>query len=189
MARTGAPPKGVTPAQPKTDNIKDLGANIMAKGEFEVLNPPNKLKELFGGVTQIDEDLLAKAEEAAQKVIDTIDLAETTRPQLASLQTAIDEIAKGSEQAEQEKTIFTIMHDLRGQGANFGYPLVARIAASMNHYLESAGPGERDRSDNDVIRAHVDALRGVLANRLKGETGEIGVKIVSGLEAISGMKN
>ena len=161
----------------------------MAKGEFEAVNPPNKLKELVGGVAKIDEDLLVKAEEAAQTVIDTIDLAETTKPQLASLQAAIDQITKGSDQTEQEKIIFTIMHDLRGEGASFGYPLVARIAASMNHYLESARPGARGRSDNDVIRAHVDALRGVLANRLKGETGEIGVKIVSGLESISGMKS
>lgn len=52
----------------------------MAKQSFEVLDPPNKLKELVGGVTRIDDDLLAKAEEAAQKVIDTIDLSETTKP-------------------------------------------------------------------------------------------------------------
>lgn len=160
----------------------------MAKQSFEVLNPPNKLKELVGGVARIDEDLLAKAEEAAQKVIDTIDLSETTKPQIIELQTAVDAITDGEAQAEHEKRIFAIMHDLRGEGANFGYPLVARIAASMNHYLDSAEPGSRARNDIDVIRAHVDALRGVLANKLKGETGEIGAKIVSGLEAISGLR-
>jgi hypothetical protein len=159
----------------------------MAKGNFEVLTPPNKLKELVGGVTRINEDLLAKAEEAAQRVIDTIDLSETTKPQIAELQAAVDKISGGADQADHEKRIFSIMHDLRGEGANFGYPLVARIAASMNHYLDSAPPGGRARKDIDVIRAHVDALRGVLANKLKGETGEIGAKIVGGLEAISGL--
>jgi hypothetical protein len=160
----------------------------MAKGSFEVLTPPNKLKELVGGVTRINDDLLAKAEEAAQKVIDTIDLSETTKPQMAELQAAVDQITGGAEQADHEKKIFSIMHDLRGEGANFGYPLVARIATSMNHYLDSAPAGERARKDLDVIRAHVDALRGVLANKLKGETGEIGAKIVGGLEAISGLR-
>jgi hypothetical protein len=115
----------------------------MTKGGFEVLTPPNKLKELVGGVTRINEDLLSKAEEAAQKVIDTVDLAETTKPQLAELQSAVDEIAGGGDQADHEKRIFSIMHDLRGEGANFGYPLVARIAASMNHYLDSAPAGSR----------------------------------------------
>ena len=160
----------------------------MANQGFEVLNPPNKLKELVGGEARIDEDLLTKAEEAAQEVIDTIDLSETTKPQILELQAAVDAITEGETQADHEKRIFAIMHDLRGEGANFDYPLVARIAASMNHYLGSAEPGSRARNDIDVIRAHVDALRGVLANKLKGETGEIGAKIVSGLEAISGLR-
>jgi hypothetical protein len=160
----------------------------MAKPAFEVVNPPNKLKDLVGGVARIDDDLLAKAEEAAQKVIDTIDMAETTKPQIEELQAAVDAITGGAEPTDHEKRIFSIMHDFRGEGANFGYPLVARIAASMNHYLDSTPPGSRARNDIDVIRAHVDALRGVLANRLKGETGEIGNKIVRGLEAISGLR-
>ena len=160
----------------------------MAKSNFEVLTPPNKLKELVGGVTRINDDLLAKAEEAAQKVIDTVDLSQTTKPLIAELQAAVDEITGGADQADHEKRIFSIMHDLRGEGANFGYPLVARIATSMNHYLDSAPAGGRARNDIDVIRAHVDALRGVLATKLKGETGEIGAKIVSGLEAISGLR-
>ncbi len=163
----------------------------MAKQPFETISPPNKLKDLVGGTVKIEDDLLAKAEEAAQKVIDTVDLSETTKPQIAELQTAVDAITGGAEQADHEKRIFSIMHDLRGEGANFGYPLVARIAASMNHYLESAAPGSRARNDIDVIRAHVDALRGVLANKLKGETGEtgaIGTKIVNGLEEISGLR-
>ena len=67
----------------------------MTNDEFEVFTPPNKLKELVGGVTRINEDLLAKAEEAAQKVIDTVDLAETTKQQLAKLQLAVDKIAGG----------------------------------------------------------------------------------------------
>ena len=80
------------------------------------------------------------------------------------------------------------MHDLRGDGENFGYPLVARIASSMNHYLDSAPAGERARNDIDVVRAHVDALRSVMTNKIKGENGEISVLIASGLEAISGLR-
>jgi hypothetical protein len=80
------------------------------------------------------------------------------------------------------------MHDQHGDGENFGCPLVARIAASTNHYLDSAVPGERARTDPHVFRAHVDALRGVLANILKGDTGAIGAQVGGGLESISGLK-
>ncbi|MDA0341384.1 MAG: hypothetical protein O3B74_07295, partial [Proteobacteria bacterium] len=88
----------------------------MAKGTYEVITPPNKLKDLVGGVTQINDDLLAKAEAAAQVVIDTVDLSETTKPQIAALQQAVDAILQGAERAEHEKVIFAIMHDLRGEG-------------------------------------------------------------------------
>lgn len=160
----------------------------MTNDGFEFLTPPNKLKALVGGVTRLNEDLLAKAEESAQKVIDTVDLAETTKHQLAELQSAVDEIAGGGNQVEHEKRIFSIMHNLRGEGVNFGYPLVARIASSMNHYLDSAPAGERARDDIDVVQAHVGALRSVLTNKLKDENGETSVLIASGLEAISGLK-
>lgn len=160
----------------------------MAKGTYEVVNPPNKLKDLVGGTARINEDLLAKAEQAARDFVDTIDLSETTKPQLAALQVSVEAIEAGENQEEHEAKIFAIMHDLRGEGANFGYPLVARIATSMNHYFETGAPGQRGRNDADVISAHAGALRAVLANKLKGETGAIGAKIADGLEAISGIK-
>jgi hypothetical protein len=160
----------------------------MAKGPYEVINPSNKLKDLVGGTTRINDNLLAKAEQAAQDFVDTIDLSETTKPQLAALQVSVDAIEGGTDQAEHEKKIYAIMHDLRGEGANFGYPLVTRIATSMNHYFESGAAGARGRNDPDVISAHAGALRAVLANKLKGEAGVIGDKIAEGLEAITEVK-
>lgn len=155
---------------------------------FQVVHPPNKLKDLVGGAAAMDDDLLAKAEAAAQAVVDSVDLSETCKGHLDALSKSVEAIAGGEDADGHEKTIYGTMHDLRGLGSSFGYPLVTRIATSMNHYLDSAAPGRRGKTDLDVIRAHVDAIKGVMANKLKGETGQIGLQIVAGLEAISGLR-
>jgi hypothetical protein len=159
-----------------------------ANPSFQVIHQPNKLKDLVGGQASVDDDLLAKAEAAAQAVVNSIDMAETCKADLEAMSDAVESLSSGDKDPSHEKRIYGIMHDLRGQGASFGYPLVTRIATSMNHYLDSGTAGKRGKADLDVIRAHVDAVKGVLTNRLKGETGQIGLQIVSGLEAISGLR-
>ena len=75
---------------------------------------------------------------------------------------------------------FKIVHDMRGQGGSFGYPLITRISGSFCRFLESV---------NDVTpqalaisNAHAKALRTVLENRISGNGGEMGDKIATGLE-------
>ncbi|MEP6149629.1 MAG: hypothetical protein ABJ201_19600, partial [Nisaea sp.] len=93
-----------------------------------------------------------------------------------------------AEAAGPERTIYTVMHDLRSQGASFGYPMVEKIATSMNRYLELGEPGQRGHNDADAIKAHVDALKAVVATKMKGEAGTIGQQIVAGLYRISRTK-
>jgi hypothetical protein len=155
---------------------------------FEMVQAPNKLKELVGD-TKFDEGLLEKAEQAAKAMAESVDLALACKGDIERLTHAVDAMVAGDgDSAAHERDIYHVMHDLRGQGASFGYPLVTRIAVSLNHYLDSAPHGKRGRADIDVIRAHVDAVRAVLMQRLKGETGAIGLEIAKGLEAISGIR-
>jgi hypothetical protein len=75
----------------------------MVKGTYEVIIPPNKLKGLVDEVTQTNDDLLANAEATAQIVIDTTDLAETTKPRAPVLQQAVDVILQEAERTEHKK--------------------------------------------------------------------------------------
>lgn len=156
------------------------------KGGYEVIHPQNKLKDLVGGTARVDERLLAKAEAAMAEVVSKIDLSVSCKGDLERLDAAVAAIERGEDQKAAERTIYTIMHDLRAQGASFGYPLVNRIATSMNRYLDRGAPGQRGHADADAIRAHVDALKAVLLHKMKGEIKPIGMEIVKGLEKISG---
>jgi hypothetical protein len=106
-APTAAEPTVKEQARPEpTDVLRKIlraGDFDHSQGTYEVIIPPNKLKDLVGRVTQINDDLLAKAESAAQVIIDTVDPSKTTKPQIAALQQAVDAILQGAERTEHEK--------------------------------------------------------------------------------------
>ena len=82
------------------------------------------------------------------------------------------------------KTLFEEMnlvaHELRGQGGTFGYPLITVFAKSLHEATESGAP--LDDPAVEVVKAHVDAMRAVIRERVKGDGGEIGQALLKGLE-------
>jgi hypothetical protein len=156
-----------------------------AKGAVEVIHPPNKLKGRVGSGSKgaLDPNILARAEAAATRLQNSVDFAEYVGPDLAKLAEVMRQL--GADKDNQDaalKTLFNIVHDMRGGGANFGYPLVTQIGGLLCKYLE--GKFVLVDSEIEVVRAHVDALRAVITSRLKGDGGAIGQQIVKGLEKI-----
>lgn len=86
---------------------------------------------------------------------------------------------------DQRKSYFekihSIAHDMRGQGGTFGYQLISDFADAL-YFLTTPQAG---MSDNhvEIIKAHVDAMRVVIKNRIKGDGGEVGKELQKGLEA------
>lgn len=63
-------------------------------------------------------------------------------------------------------------HELRGEGGTFGYPLITLFAKSL---YEATGPGCRqDDAALEVVKAHIDAMRAVIRDRISGDGGETG---------------
>ena len=78
--------------------------------------------------------------------------------------------------------IHAIAHDLKGQGGTFGYPLVTAFSTSLNQFS-----GLRTQiQDNhvEIIKAHIDAMRAVIRDRVRGEGGEVGMALAQGLDQI-----
>ncbi|MGH6915865.1 MAG: Hpt domain-containing protein, partial [Geminicoccales bacterium] len=53
--------------------------------------------------------------------------------------------------------IFFIAHDMKGQGATFGYPLITEICKSLCYFLSNVD--HNSRLALDVVAVHVAALR------------------------------
>ncbi len=80
------------------------------------------------------------------------------------------------------KEIFQIVHDIKGQGGSFGYQMMTEIGTHLCRFvesLESANPEEIG-----VVELHVDALRLVIADNMKGDGGAAGVSLFKGLEMV-----
>lgn len=74
---------------------------------------------------------------------------------------------------------FTIAHDMKGQGTTFGYPLVTDLANRLCRLIE-----DNPSPDAAVLAGMarlVEALRHVIAERMTGDGGEAGKRLLADL--------
>jgi hypothetical protein len=146
----------------------------------------NRLKEKaagaagYKGTGEIPAELLAKAEEALEKMSE--DYPDWVSKLIDRLG---DQHRRCVDTPEKRRSYFeelrSIAHDMRGQGGTFGYPLISEMAESLYQFT---GPSS-GMSDNhvEIIKAHVDAMRVVIKNRIKGDAGDIGIQLMKSLHA------
>jgi chemotaxis protein histidine kinase CheA len=83
--------------------------------------------------------------------------------------------------AEHVATLFRVGHDLKGQGASFGFPLITQIGHSLCALTRERAIEYRDEH-LDLARSHIDAIDLVLTKGIKGDGGKVGAELVARLE-------
>jgi chemotaxis protein histidine kinase CheA len=96
----------------------------------------------------------------------------------ASLAAASEEPA---ERARHVETLFRVAHDLKGQGASFGFPLITKIGHSLCALTRDRAR-EYEAGHLALAKSHLDALDLVLTKGIKGEGGKVGAELVARLE-------
>ncbi|MCK5166130.1 MAG: Hpt domain-containing protein [Rhodospirillaceae bacterium] len=121
---------------------------------------------------------------SAQKIEDILaslrqEFIETASDQLADIERLLERLEVG--EALGEDDLFSIprnIHNIKGQGATFGFPLIGKIAHLSEDYLESAG-GVRKEYLHDV-RIFLDLMAKIIDDEKEPE-GEDAEKILSSL--------
>ncbi|MBP5858960.1 response regulator [Marivibrio halodurans] len=72
-----------------------------------------------------------------------------------------------------------IAHELRGQGGIFGYPLMTQFGKSL--YEHTGEDMEITPSLLDLIKAHIDLIKVVTKEKIKGDGGETGKELLTSL--------
>lgn len=155
----------------------------MSRAKVEVIQNPNriaqKVQEVPGGDV---EALLAKVEKTLQKLggeyrriydedVQRIDMHfETARREPGEAPSAIHAIR-------------ACLHDLRGQAGTFGYDLATQIADSACKFIDLSGD-VTDHTGMLVLSVHIDALKVVNTNNIRGDGGPVGKELISGLHAV-----
>jgi hypothetical protein len=103
---------------------------------------------------------------------------------LARLQGAYDRaLSDKGNRPEHVKAIYAEVQTIKGQGTSFGYPLMTAVGNQLARFIEDCGDDPTD-AQMDGIKVHVDALRLIMQQKMEGDGGPIGQKLVSGLDLV-----
>ncbi|MET1027461.1 MAG: hypothetical protein ABWY00_09850 [Dongiaceae bacterium] len=135
-----------------------------------------------------DDDLgsedLSKTLERAQAAVAALarDYVNWAHADIAACQSYLDQARLAPDQRDRHlQELYGIAHNIKGQGSAFDFPLMTRIGQSLcqlTRYERGAGEDHLD-----LIARHLQALRQVLDNDLRGD-GDAGAQdLAAGLEA------
>jgi CheY-like chemotaxis protein len=145
---------------------------------------PNVLRRKVGvaadsEVATIDPNLIAAVESQIREMEE--EYVEIVRSSIERLVQSYRQAVKAPDQATQHyQEINKVAHELRGQGGIFGYPLISRFAFSL--YASTKGTPKATEKHLDLVKAHIDGIRVVMRDKVRGDGGPLGRELLAGLD-------
>ncbi len=155
------------------------------QSDVQIIKPLNTLMKAKTGRGRVAPD--TQAIERAEAAIKTIgdDFAISAQSDLDELDKALAAARTNPDQQEDYITeIFRRAMELKGQGGSFGYDLISQVGDSLKKFTDSRI--EANPRDVEIIAAHVDAMRRVMVDNIKGDGGDVGRAIIDGLYKLTG---
>ena len=155
----------------------------MAEDKLEIINPPKGLKEKAGtgGPGAIDLEALEKAEEVIASMADSY--LDSVGDDIRKIDEAFEKLeAATGDRKEELMEVFQESLNLKGLGGSFGYDLMTAIGNELCRFIEKldkAGPKEIE-----AIKLHIDSMKLVIGNDIKGTGGDAGEKMLAGLQQV-----
>jgi chemotaxis protein histidine kinase CheA len=134
----------------------DLPA-VKSFADHEVITPPNKLKGAVGRAIDGD-DPVARAEAALAQL--SSEFSSWMNDECEQLDQARHNVRQNGMTAQPREALFRSAHDIKGQAATLGFPLVAAVAESLCRLIEETH--EPARIPLDLVDQHVDAVRAII---------------------------
>ena len=155
----------------------------MPNDDVEIITPPNllKAKVTVGGPNAVDEAALARAEQVIAGMKGSY--IEWVKSDFERVETAYKRLVNGEgERSANLDEIFSVSHDMKGQGGSFGYDLVTAIANHLCRLIEKFGEQNPDDLENEAIRIHIEAMKLVITQDMSGDGGDTGKAILAGIQ-------
>ena len=157
----------------------------MSEKEVEFIQPPNNLrqKQKLAGVSgTIDAVWMDAAERSIGAA--KFDYIEAAHEDMARLATAYDKAMKDpANRVAHMQELYGIVQSIKGQGTSFGYPLMTAVGTQLARFIEDCGDNLTD-AQMDAVKVHQEALRLVMQQKMEGDGGPVGGKLVAGLALV-----
>lgn len=142
--------------------------------------------------------LKAKAPPTSRKLSEAIEEADTAvaalgtnYPQRAgekvsNLYRLLEAMPAAGSARESIDALYSIAHEIRGEGTSFGFPLATSIATGLCAVLEDQD--QASEALREAIRLHIDSLNLVVSVPIEGDGGEQGAELLDGLQKVLSAK-
>lgn len=152
-----------------------------AGDEAEIIVQPSPLRDKVSLLRDGEADPVALAEKEVEEQGKTY--LDRARDELLELRDAFASgMADAACRPDALRRMFTVAHDMKGQGKSFGYDMITSIGSSLSELLRDRT--EMEDSGMKVVKLHIDALGVVFDHDLKGEGGEQGRLLLARLSGL-----
>ncbi len=148
---------------------------------------PNRLKEKAGGIGAkgkgaVPLRALAEADDTLDR--NSFEFHDWALEYLAMMSKICDRAIDLPEDRRRKpfEKINEISHELRGQGGTFGYPLITRVGKMLYEITDFSC--SMDEMAIRIVKAHIDTMRVVFRDKIKGDGGEVGRELIKALVKI-----
>ena len=162
-------------------------ADVKGFLDHEVITPSHTLRNFArkvdagdDGLGGIDFEAIERAEAALAELSSEFD--SWMDMEVARLVAARDQAALAFT-TPVRALVYSASHDIKGEAATFGYPIVGQIADSLCGLLD--GITELDRVPVSLVLQHVDAIRAIVREVAKGDHHPVAVALRDRLVSVT----
>jgi HPt (histidine-containing phosphotransfer) domain-containing protein len=155
---------------------------VTTYADHEVIVPPNKLRQFAKTAAPGDtDDPVARAEAALAELSSEFSVWMDT--ECERLDEARRSVQKAGFNAKTREALFHAAHDIKGEAATFGYPMVANVADSLCRLIEHTP--EMKRIPLKLIDQHVDAVKAIIREHAAPNAEAVATKLTTGLRNVT----
>jgi len=160
-----------------------IKAAVATFGDHEIISPENKLRKMVTVKPKMpgDVDPVARAEKALADL--SAEFSAWMVSECDRLDKARRAIAAAGFTAASKETLFHAAHDIKGEAATFGFPLVAAAADSLCRLLEHTP--DATRIPIELVDQHVDAARAIYREYAHSDAEELAAMLSTRLRAVT----
>ncbi len=161
---------------------------IVRGQDHSIITPRNLLKAkaavMIDRSAGIDETAVRRAEQALKAL--SVNFNVWMEEALRKLGDARDRLRRNPPPPGALGALHRAAHDIRGQASMLGFPVAARVGASLCRILEECPPQKlREGTMAALVDQHVDAIRAIVREGVTNAKLRVGETLASELEAIT----
>jgi HPt (histidine-containing phosphotransfer) domain-containing protein len=158
-------------------------AAIATYGDHEIITPENKLRKAVTRkpLSSGEDDPVARAEQALAEL--STEFSTWMETECERLDKARRDIAVGGFNKNSKDALFHAAHDIKGEAATFGFPLVAVAADSLCRLIEHTP--DATRIPIKLVDQHVDAVRAIYREYARSDAKDLAAALTKRLRVVT----